>query len=76
MTRVIADRFVDPSDLTWFENNFNRTMEEMLGPEIASYAANETFFVDFMRFVCLASFLYPIYFVSICLQFTILAIYG
>ncbi|VDN95862.1 unnamed protein product [Rodentolepis nana] len=49
MTRVIADRFVDPSDLIWFENNFDHSMEEMLGPEIASYAANETLFVDFMR---------------------------
>ncbi|EUB62286.1 Dynein heavy chain 5, axonemal [Echinococcus granulosus] len=49
MTRVIADRFIDPADLIWFDRNFNRTLEDMMGEEVASSAQDEVFFVDFMR---------------------------
>lgn len=49
MTRVIADRFIDPADLVWFDKNFNRTLEDMMGEEVVAYAQDEVFFVDFMR---------------------------
>lgn len=49
MTRVIADRFIDPADLMWFDKNFNRTLEDMMGEEVVAYAQDEVFFVDFMR---------------------------
>uniref|UniRef100_A0A5K3EIA0 AAA domain-containing protein n=1 Tax=Mesocestoides corti TaxID=53468 RepID=A0A5K3EIA0_MESCO len=49
MTRVIADRFIDSVDFEWFDKNFNRTLDDMMGEEMAAHAQEEVLFADFMR---------------------------
>lgn len=49
MTRVIADRFVNQTDLEWFDKNFKRTIIDMLGEDIEEYLEGDFYFVDFMK---------------------------
>ena len=49
-TRVIADRFTNNEDKTWFEKALTSLVFEELGEEVANTVANEPYFVDFLRF--------------------------
>ncbi|XP_052892579.1 dynein axonemal heavy chain 8 [Anopheles moucheti] len=48
-TRVIADRFTNFEDRTWFVDHLRSTAEQELGPDFAHYQEEEQFFVDFLR---------------------------
>ncbi|XP_067841426.1 dynein axonemal heavy chain 8-like [Heptranchias perlo] len=48
-TRVIADRFVNEEDKSWFENAIARVIEENIGKAQAEKLHQEPYFVDFLR---------------------------
>ena len=48
-TRVIADRFTNAEDKTWFKKAINRTVSEHMGEDVAQLLQEEPYFVDFLR---------------------------
>ncbi|OWF42162.1 dynein heavy chain 8, axonemal-like [Mizuhopecten yessoensis] len=48
-TRVIADRFTNHEDKSWFENATVSVMKNLLGEEYAAVCPEEPYFVDFLR---------------------------
>ena len=48
-TRVIADRFTNPEDATWFDKCSMKVFAEELGDELAKSVPEEPYFVDFLR---------------------------
>ncbi|XP_053374157.1 dynein axonemal heavy chain 8-like [Mercenaria mercenaria] len=48
-TRVIADRFTNSEDKTWFENALTNVCKTHLGEDYLSELPKEPFFVDFLR---------------------------
>ncbi|KAH0622614.1 hypothetical protein JD844_025060 [Phrynosoma platyrhinos] len=48
-TRVIADRFVCEEDEAWFENSFNKVVEEHIDPDLLPDIQAEPYLVDFLR---------------------------
>ncbi|XP_014673291.1 PREDICTED: dynein heavy chain 8, axonemal-like [Priapulus caudatus] len=47
--RVIADRFVDQEDCTWFENALVKVIRDNLGSEAGDVVKETTYFCDFYR---------------------------
>jgi dynein heavy chain len=48
-TRVLTDRFTDPQDKVWFDEETQKLTEEHLGKEFVKTVKSEAVFVDFMR---------------------------
>ncbi|KER25686.1 hypothetical protein T265_14170, partial [Opisthorchis viverrini] len=49
LLRVIADRFISPSDTQWFEKYISLLAAEILSEEQLAHLQTESYFVDFMR---------------------------
>ncbi|XP_040553568.1 dynein axonemal heavy chain 8 isoform X1 [Gallus gallus] len=47
-TRVIADRFITPEDIAWFDKTITKAIEEYVGTGVAA-PQTESYFVDFLR---------------------------
>uniref|UniRef100_A0A8C2TDF0 Dynein axonemal heavy chain 8 n=1 Tax=Coturnix japonica TaxID=93934 RepID=A0A8C2TDF0_COTJA len=47
-TRVIADRFITPEDIDWFDETIMKAIEENVGTGVA-FPQAEPYFVDFLR---------------------------
>jgi len=48
-TRVIADRFINQADKTWFEECMMRVLRQEVGDELVEQMPEEPYFVDFLR---------------------------
>ena len=48
-SRVIADRFVTPTDCEWLDKQLKISIEEDCGQEMAGLLDVEPYFVDFLR---------------------------
>ncbi|GAB1603059.1 dynein axonemal heavy chain 5 [Argonauta hians] len=48
-TRVLADRFTEMQDRTWFQGAFQQIVEEECGMALAQEMVKEPYFVDFLR---------------------------
>jgi len=48
-TRVIADRFIDHADKTWFDDCMLRVLRQQVGVELVDQMPDEAYLVDFLR---------------------------
>ncbi len=48
-TRVIADRFTNAQDKSWFDRNITNVISEEIDEKTATLIHNEPYFVDFLR---------------------------
>lgn len=48
-TRVIADRFINQADKTWFDDCMIRVLRQEVGDELVDQMPEEAYFVDFLR---------------------------
>ena len=47
--RVIADRFINQPDKTWFDECMLKVLRQEVGDELVDQMPDETYFVDFLR---------------------------
>jgi len=48
-TRVIADRFINQADKTWFDDCMYKVLRQEVGDELVDQVPEESYFVDFLR---------------------------